>query len=286
MGKRRTDRTHRCPPDHRHGETGTCYAHGCGCESCLDGHRDRAVNRRKLVAYGRYVSPRVEARPTLARIDTLRTDGWTWQQIAAASGIAKSSVQRLMRNRPSHVSRTTEASVLAIAQRPAKPARAKVDPIGSRRRLRALARMGWSWTAIAAESSFDVKFISVTAIGDARVMVKTADSIREVYDRLADRTPPKTGSTRARNYAIARGWHAPIEWTGLDMDDPDVEPEPLEADEAGWAVEEAAHLYALGESPTVAAAQLGSEPETLARLARRHGRKDLAVWLGETKRAA
>lgn len=291
MGKRGSGRTHRCPADHQHGATQTCYTtHGCGCSQCLATKATAKQKRDRLKAYGRYESPLVDSAPTITKIETLRTDGWTHREIATAAGMKYAEqVQTLLARRVRKVHRDTEAAVLGIRSKPPKPQNGLVDPTGTRRRLRALARMGWSWLALAEASGhgWDNQFISRAATGDKAVMAKTADAVRELYERLADEPPrPGRGATRARNRAIADGWLAPIEWTGIDMDDPDAEPEPLEVDEAGWAVAEVAHLYALGESPTVAAAQLRSEPETLARLARRHGRKDLAVWLGETKRAA
>ncbi|MCJ1709272.1 hypothetical protein [Microbacterium sp. VKM Ac-2923] len=248
------------------------------------------MRRRKDQAYGRYESPMVDSAATVAKVEILRTDGWTWEQIATAAGFKlKAQAQMIVNRRSSKVHRKTEAAVLAITDRPASPPRATVDPTGTRRRLYALARLGWSWTAIAEESGYGwtVKFVSHTAVGGKSVMLKTADAVREVYERLADTPPPAGGpSTRAKNYAIAHGWHAPIEWLDVDMDDPEAEPTPLEESEPGWAVAEAAHLYALGESSVQAAAQIGRDPSVLARLARRHGRKDLASWLGESARAA
>lgn len=291
MAEGRSKRTHRCPDEHKHGESSTCYSsHGCGCVPCLDARAAEKRQRTRLLAYGQFESSLVDSAPTITKIETLRTDGWTHREIATAAGMKHpEQVQMLLARRVRQVHRDTEAAVLGIQARPPKPANGLVDPTGTRRRLRALARMGWSWIALAEAHGpgWDNQFVSRAATGDKAVMAKTADAVRALYERLADAPPPGgRGMVRARNRAIAAGWHAPIEWLDLDMDDPDAEPAPLEDAEPGWAVEEAAHLFALGESPTVAAAQIGSEPETLARLARRHGRKDLAVWLGETKRAA
>lgn len=45
-----------CPPDHRHSETGTCYAHhGCRCRGCRDGmsRRQKQARVRRAVAQWR-----------------------------------------------------------------------------------------------------------------------------------------------------------------------------------------------------------------------------------------
>lgn len=287
MARQGSTRSFRCPPDHKHGETPTCYTHGCGCDDCRHAHAADMKKRRKLIAYGRYQPVRVEAGPTLARLAGLRAAGWTIAQIAEASGLNDSHVQTLINEPHGFLFRSTRDAIDRIGARPAKRGAGYIDATGTRRRLQALARLGHSWAAIGEATGLASGHAHMLARNDTGCTAATAATVARGYETLAQVIPPDGyARSRAANPAIRYGWFLPFDWVGLDIDDPAVTPPPVPAERAAWKVDELAHLRGLGESPHQAAAAIGDDTLTLARLARRHGRADIARWLGETSRKA
>ena len=86
-----------CPPDHRHGETSACYNnHKCKCTDCNANNAKRKSDRVRLIAYGRYVSPRVSAQPIRDHVTMLRESGVGMPQIAKTANISYRAVDSLM----------------------------------------------------------------------------------------------------------------------------------------------------------------------------------------------
>ncbi len=95
-----------------------------------------------------------------------------------------------------------------------------VDATGTRRRLQALAAVGWSL----AEQSRRLGWHESTAHRVASrqwVWVETAEKVRGLYDELA--MTPGT-NRRARNDAARKGWPPPLAWSDEEIDDPDATP--------------------------------------------------------------
>lgn len=149
-----------CPPDHVHGQNGTCYVnHKCRCADCRRG----------------------------------RAEYEFWRQ--AHKG----------KRQPF------------------------IDGTGTRRRLQALSRMGWSQRAIGERFGQ-----SEVAVGDwyraERVTPATAKKVAGWYAELSMQVPqPRTrfdrysvGSTRGR--ARAAGWPPPLAWDDDTIDDPEATP--------------------------------------------------------------
>lgn len=277
-----------CPPDHKHGETLTCYFHGCTCAPCGDKHNEVARRRRKLIAYGRWEPAAVPSESTFAKLEELRAADWTWDQIAEAAGRPRSTIHRLLANRTSTVFRSTRDAILSIGDQPPKRGSSRVDATGARRRLRGLAHAGHSWAVIGAAIGRSAQQVHALATSEHGCTAETAAAIADAYERLWDvPVPDGYGKSRAVGAAVRAGWHLPIEWAGLDIDDPNVEPEPLGTDrENDWTISEIDHLRELGESAEQVARQLGHNHISLARLARRRGRADMARWMGEKERKA
>jgi transcriptional regulator with XRE-family HTH domain len=112
-----------------------------------------------------------------------------------------------------------------------------IDATGTRRRLQALAALGWSARAIAERFGYS----EVTVSGWFRanlVSRRTVARIRGWYDELS-MTPPPT-RTRAERYSVgttrgrarAAGWHPPLAWDDDLIDDPNASPEPVIAQTA------------------------------------------------------
>lgn len=98
-----------------------------------------------------------------------------------------------------------------------------VDPTGTRRRLQALAAIGWSPHLLARELGFTatnaVRHLMRT--GRGKINTRTAEAVRHLYDRLSMTPGP---STRARNHARRAGWAPPLAWDDHDLDNPTPNP--------------------------------------------------------------
>ena len=94
------------------------------------------------------------------------------------------------------------------------------DPLGSQRRLRALAALGWSAHILAAEVGTSAAQLQAIRNG-RRVYIRTdtADRIAELYDRLHMTPGP---SESARRWARWQECIPPLAWD--DIDDPDEDP--------------------------------------------------------------
>lgn len=104
--------------------------------------------------------------------------------------------------------------------------------LGTERRLRALARLGWSSADIATAlgqaggEGCTSRHLGLVRSGRVRQVGRDlAEAVEEVYARLSDRPSQKTISAAlARRNAVAAGWPCPDDWSGLDIDDPRAEP--------------------------------------------------------------
>lgn len=283
MPRKGSSRTYRCPPEHGHASV-TCYRHGCGCEACCAAYAAAAVAYRKRVAYGR-VTPKLDPGPSVAHIEQLRADGWTLNQIAAASGIHKTGLQRVLRG-VAWVTPDTENRILSATVRPVKTEKGRVPAVGTRRRLQALVAQGWTITALAEQLGRDMRSVHALCFADG-CSERTRTAVATLYTRMAGTQAPD-GFARKRALTLAGkyGWVDSWAWGDVDLDDPDAAPLEVAADEPGWVVTELAHLHDLGESPAQAIAQLGFTPDALEKLAYRYHRRDLAAWVRQERKAA
>jgi transcriptional regulator with XRE-family HTH domain len=156
------------------------------------------------------------------QLHRLRRDGGTYRAIAAAAGLAPSTIHDLATGRSQPTPATTRAlrTVTSGSLR-----RARVDAGGSRLRLRALHVMGHGSARIARAIGVREMTIRRIVTGDAAtVSTGLRDAITGLYDAWWDkRAPERTrfergAATAARRRAIAGNWCA---GAGLDDDDLD-----------------------------------------------------------------
>jgi transcriptional regulator with XRE-family HTH domain len=161
-----------------------------------------------------------DARETIRR---LRAQGGTYRSIAAATGLAPSTVRDLASGRRNPTPATTRAlsTVSGGSLR-----RARVDAGGTRLRLRALHVMGHGSARIA--RALGVREMTIRGIvrGDApTVSSKLRDQVTDLYDAWWDKRAPersraeRSAATAARRRAIAGNWCA---GAGLDDDQLDI----------------------------------------------------------------
>jgi hypothetical protein len=246
--------------------------------------------RRKLQAYGRYNSGMVDAEPVRKHLEYLRANGMGAKTIAARAGSYSATIGAIIWGRGGNppnerVKTETAAKILAIQPDLDALAPSALTTItGSRRRLQALARMGWTWAAIGEHTGIDYRILSrVFAAGRVGIEAKTARTIRDAYDALWDKTPPAPNAYVASKIALTkrraahRGWSGPLDWEDIDADD-----EPVvtvdDAQVRGLGVlEDAEWLLGSGETPAHVTKALGRTAGSLAKLARHHNRPDIAT---------
>ncbi len=153
----------------------------------------------------------------------LGEDGGTYRGIAAAAGLAPTTVHDLVSGRRPGTPYTATALRTVTSQ--ALP-RARLDAGGTRLRLRALHVMGHGSARIARAAGVREMTIRKLVRGDARtISPKLRDTITDLYDawwdkRAPERTRAERGAaTTARKCAIAGNWCAAA---ALDDDQLDV----------------------------------------------------------------
>ncbi|WP_284761554.1 helix-turn-helix domain-containing protein [Curtobacterium sp. MEB011] len=232
----RESKEHLCPPGHKHGQTGTCYnQHGCRCTPCRKSRADAARNRHRAQAYGRYNRPDfVDAEPIREHIAQLRAFGLGINRIADLADVRM--IQRLVygdraedptagRVLPNRVAGDKARRILAVRPDFALVADlARIPSRGAQRRLQALVRQGWSLRHLAVRIGLGPSECS-RILRTSHVSGRTHRKVTALFDELWDQTPPKTNRyelhayNRAVAFATQNGWHPPLAWDDIDLDD-------------------------------------------------------------------
>jgi hypothetical protein len=170
--------------------------------------------------------------PVRDHVQALHASGSTYRGIAAAAGLARTTVQDLASGRRPATPYTTTA-LLAVTTAPASLAPA--DAGGTRLRLRALHVMGHGSPRIARAAGAHPDTIRALVRGDATtVSLRMRDAITTLYDawwdkRAPARTPAERGAARrARKRAIAGNWCAAAALDDDQLDTPGYQPK------SGW----------------------------------------------------
>lgn len=191
--------------------------------------------RRRLIGYGQW-QPFVDAAPVRNHVKAIQATGMSLNNLADVTAVSASNLSRLMypnSGRPpiSQMRPETAATLLAYWPRLddySDPA--VIDATGTRRRLRALAAIGWPVTQI----NRHVNFCNVKTLEDGRsathVTARLARAVRDFYTWASIGTAEDHGITpwlakRGRGYAARHSWEAPSVWDEDTIDNPDALPE-------------------------------------------------------------
>ncbi|ALJ22081.1 hypothetical protein AOA12_20180 [Microbacterium sp. No. 7] len=154
----------------------------------------------------------------------LRKDGWTMREIADATGMNKSSLQRMLRQPGRWVTAETTQRILGVHSLQ-KRTTAFVDATGTRRRIQGLAAQGWTLTALGQRIGKDAQQMWSWTHANL-VTVAIHELIKELYDELEVAPPPEGPyAVRARRMAVKHGWVPGLCWD--DIDDPRERPKGL-----------------------------------------------------------
>ncbi len=221
--------------------TRTRYARGpdendqpgpCRCDDCRRANREVSNRIYRLQAYGQW-RPFVDAGPVRAHIEMLGRVGIKPKRVAELAGIAPQLVARIVNGVPSRnvapskrVRAATAEAILAVQASPGLlKDRARIDGTGTRRRLQALAALGWSQSRLADRLGMAKTNVGIAMHADG-VRADTARKVRRLYDDLWNQLPPQATSRdraaadQVRDRALAAGWLPPLAWDDDELDDP------------------------------------------------------------------
>ena len=198
------------------------YVQGkCRCQSC----RGVAARYNKRLRAARYQGRQrlVDAEPIRAHVAQLQAQGMSFRAITQAAGWASRNalVTALSRSR---VRPDTADRILAVQlSSDTRPTR-YTDATGARRRLQALACIGWPSRALAdALGQKDHSLVLRIQSGKATsIRQGTAHAVEDLYNSLWNQEGP---SPRTRSAAQARGWLPPLAWDDDDLDNPNASPD-------------------------------------------------------------
>jgi hypothetical protein len=193
---------------------------GCQCVPCDVTRRQRRRNS-KLRQSGR--GPRVPAAPVADHVDTLVAAGWSLARIAAVSKTPSATISEIRSRRFKKVDRTTAAAILAVR---GDAQNVRVSPVGTTRRLQALAVLGWPMREVCVRAGLAPRF-GADSMRDAKptILAESAKAIAAVYDELC-LTPAPSGAVNnhVRSYARGQGWAPALAWDDDTIDDPNAIP--------------------------------------------------------------
>lgn len=214
-----------------HGTNARYHIDGCRCRPCRDAANAHARHRSRMIAYGRW-QPYVDAQPAREHCQALLADGMGPVTIARISGVPHGAVSKLLYGdysrdmAPSRRIRPeTEARLLAVEAKLDNLADAAlIDVCGTRRRLQALACIGWPLPAIGALLDREPSNLWRVQRRSRHVQADTARAVRDLYERLC--MTPYTGrrASVTRQRAADAGWTPPLGWDEGEIDDPDAKP--------------------------------------------------------------
>lgn len=189
-----------------------------------------AKERKRLHAAGTFASVWVPVEPVLEHVAALRAAGLGWPRIAELSGLSPLTVAGLAKPGRRAVNRRTEAAILGIDV-PASPlapelsAGFRVPIVGTRRRLRALAAIGYSQDHLLADLGMQPRSCALSKVytGADYCTARRAREIAALFDRY--RLRPYGPSARAKQDARRKGWPPPFAWDDDTIEDPTVGPD-------------------------------------------------------------
>ncbi|WP_329217427.1 hypothetical protein [Streptomyces microflavus] len=195
-----------------------------------------ARRRNRLIAYGQW-QPFVDAEPARQHVLTIRANtGMSLANLAAVTGVGIGTLQHLIygcTGYPPARQIRPESSTALLGYWPTLDDYingAVVDATGTRRRMQALATMGWVSAAVQKR----IDFISVRAVSNLKgrdlVTARVARAVRDFYQTVCGSPAEAHGvapavAKQARSHARKNQWAGPSTWDDDTIDDPQATPE-------------------------------------------------------------
>jgi len=177
----------------------------------------------------------VDGAPVRAHIEWLQSGGIGVQRIIELSGVGEGVFNGLLYGPTKSVQESNARKILGV--RPgmdAMAAGARIHAVGTRRRLQALAAIGWPSTVIG--DRIDRSRGHIAAIRSSEVVtVRVAREIAQLYQQMyyvrpqPATTDERISVTHTLMWAGRKHWAPPVAWPGATIDDPTARPSIAEA---------------------------------------------------------
>jgi AraC-like DNA-binding protein len=213
----------------------SCYKHyGCRLPACVARHAAyaRSVYRRR--GYGTW-QPFVDAEPVRQHLRNLINYGISFEQAANLAGLYPASVAALLypmggRAPKQRLRAETAAKLLAVKAIPENVhGLHPIDGTGTRRRLQALAAIGFPFVRLGDHLPLHPAQVGRVAHAP-RVHARTARAVAKLYDQLWNQDPTQHGvrpatALKVKRYAASQGWAPPAAWDDDQIDNPAAQPD-------------------------------------------------------------
>lgn len=194
-----------------------------------EGERQR--DRVRYLEYSRGIRHLADPAPAMRRITIWRQKGIDLDTITERTGVSKAQIRHIQNGVRTEIRTSTLEKIMGARFTPADIA--KFPAVGVRRRLRALAAIGFSSLTLGEILARDRKYVNAIMTGkNARefVLRPIGLAVHEAYEKYRDVDPMTMGQTSfATNYAkstaIKNSWGAPKDWDDDTIDDPEAWPE-------------------------------------------------------------
>lgn len=260
-------------------ETGSHYTgyakHGCRCTACRMAAAPVHKRARHALMTGQPIL--IGAGDARDHLVSLSAAGMSRSEIERRSGVNRVTLLRIGRGDLGRINRRTAAAILGVEPVPIADQEAGwVDGTGTRRRLRALAVLGWPASRLAQRLGTSQSLIRRLMEDGHGCSATTRARVADLYDELWDAAPPDDKSSRlARRRAQQRGWLPAAAWDDDEIDDPAAQPHNP-AGPRSALLENVVWLADLGDTLPGICLRLGVKPESIWRATYRHGRPE--IW--------
>lgn len=144
----------------------------------------------------------------------LQALGWSSEAIAEAAGTSQGTPATILRTGQPNVRAVTAKALLSVPLVPWSSPRMSVSVLGTRRRLQALAWMGWTNREIAQRVGVAHQTLN-TCMWRGSLSSELAIKVAAIYEELSHIQGP---STRAAAVARTRKYYPPAAWDDIDND--------------------------------------------------------------------
>lgn len=198
------------------------------------GPKSEAERQRDRIRYlenARGIKHTIAPDAAMRRINLWRQKGVSLDTIAERTGVSKAQIRNIQNGVRGWIRTSTHAKIMGV-----QLSRADVSmfpAVGVRRRLQALAAVGYSTLTLGEILSRDRKYVCALQVGkNGRefVLRPIGAPVYEAYEKYAWADPRELGqtdhaTTYVRNSARKNGWAPPHCWDDDTIDDPEAIPE-------------------------------------------------------------
>lgn len=189
----------------------------CSNPRCTEPEETRGLcesHYRKKVRMGIYRN--VDASAAREHVAALRSLGWTYEAIAEVSGLSTYVPHKVATGQTRMLRFDSAQALLAVPLTPYDSHRG-VDSAGTRRRVQALAWMGWPCEEVARRSGTTRRALATLILPNRRISFALARRVAAVYDDLCMTSgPSRVTAGKARGL----GFLPPLAWDETELDDP------------------------------------------------------------------